>query len=100
MKKRSYNVANGNQGLEELIENIFIEESSTEVSITDEDDIQKNISPLEIPGRVEVVLSRDNEKCNSRSDAPLQSHRKVNVQTPRWVSVSVPILTRPQEREQ
>lgn len=96
LKILSYNFANGYQNLDEAIENIFDEETTSEASSEvvaiplepsiltgEEDDIQRNITPVDISGRVEVFVSSHNKECDSSNYEPLQRYRKVDVQTPR-----------------
>ncbi|CAH2084691.1 unnamed protein product [Euphydryas editha] len=101
MTKRSFNVAHEYRGLGEAIESILNDEEDTDVSYDivaippdpsvltdneegDEDDVQQNTLPHDIPGRVEVFESRNNDDWDGSDDEPLQRYRRVEIQEPRW----------------
>lgn len=102
MAKRSFNVRNDYQELEEALENILAEDDDPDVSYDlvaippnpsvltdeeegDEDNIQQNILPRDIPGRVEVFVPQRDDEWDSNDDEPLQKLvRNRTDNEPRW----------------
>lgn len=102
MAKRTFSSHNDYLGLQEALDAVMLEEDDvTEIDLValppepsvltdeeegDEDHIQSNAIPRDIPGRVEVFTNRGEDEWDSSDDEPLAEikRRRNNFEEPRW----------------
>lgn len=101
MAKRTFSSVNEYCGLEEALNAVMLEEDDASIDLVtlppepsvltdeeegDEDNIQSNTVPRDIPGRIEVFMNRDEEEWDSSDDETLAEtkRRRTNAQAPCW----------------
>lgn len=102
MAQRAFDHRNEYRGLQEAVEAILCEEDSdaeielvtlppdpsalTDEEEGDDDNIQGNNIPQDVPGRVEVLVDREEEQWSDSDDEPLSASKRPrsSIEEPRW----------------